>query len=196
LTAIDHACLIVTDNADLIFQKKALDLILPKLAKVIQNLQLFALKYKDMPTLGFTHYQPAQLITVGKRAAQWIQELMMDLEDIETVRDRLQFRGAQGTTGSQATFLELFEGDESKIKDLNAILCKKAGFPSAYPISTQTYTRKVDLRVANAVCALGATAQRICGDIRHLANLKEMEEPFEKSQIVSFFRWESTDARH
>ncbi|KAK4650111.1 adenylosuccinase ade13 [Podospora pseudocomata] len=175
----------VTDNADLIFQKKALDLILPKLAKVIQNLQVFALKYKDLPTLGFTHYQPAQLITVGKRAAQWIQELMMDLEDIETVRDRLQFRGAQGTTGSQATFLELFEGNADKIVQLNEILCKKAGFPSAYPISTQTYTRKVDLRVANAVCALGATAQRICSDIRHLANLKEMEEPFEKSQIGS-----------
>ncbi|KAL2188748.1 Adenylosuccinate lyase [Thermothelomyces heterothallicus CBS 203.75] len=153
----------VTDNADLIFIKRALDLILPKLAKVIQNLQEFALKYKDMPTLGFTHYQPAQLITVGKRAAQWIQELMMDLEDIETVRERLQFRGAQGTTGSQATFLELFNGDASKIVKLN----------------------EVDLRVANAVCALGATAERICSDIRHLANLKEMEEPFEKSQIGS-----------
>jgi len=109
----------------------------------------------------------------------------MDLEDIETVRERLQFRGAQGTTGSQATFLELFNGDADKIKELNKILCKKAGFPSAYAISTQTYTRKVDLRVANAVCALGATAERICGDIRHLANLKEMEEPFEKSQIGS-----------
>jgi adenylosuccinate lyase len=175
----------VTDNADLIFQQRALDLILPKLAKVIQNLQQFALQHKDLPTLGFTHYQAAQLITVGKRAAQWIQELMMDLEDIETVRERLQFRGAQGTTGSQATFLELFNGDAEKIKQLNEILCKKAGFPSAYPISTQTYTRKVDLRVANAVCALGATAQRICSDIRHLANLKEMEEPFEKSQIGS-----------
>ncbi|KXX74320.1 Adenylosuccinate lyase [Madurella mycetomatis] len=176
---------VITDNADLIFQKRALDLILPKLAKVIQNLQEFALKYKDMPTLGFTHYQPAQLITVGKRAAQWIQELMMDLEDIETVRERLQFRGAQGTTGSQATFLELFEGDSDKITKLNEILCKKAGFSSTYAISTQTYTRKVDLRVANAVCALGATAERICSDIRHLANLKEMEEPFEKSQIGS-----------
>jgi adenylosuccinate lyase len=175
----------VTDNADLIFLQRALDLLTPKLAKVIQNLQEFALKYKDMPTLGFTHYQPAQLITVGKRAAQWIQELLMDLEDIETVREKLQFRGAQGTTGSQATFLELFEGDADKIVRLNEILCKKAGFPSTYAISTQTYTRKVDLRVANAVCALGATAERICSDIRHLANLKEMEEPFEKSQIGS-----------
>ncbi|KAK3322365.1 L-Aspartase-like protein [Apodospora peruviana] len=175
----------VTDNADLIFIQRALDLILPKIAKVVQNLQAFALEYKDMPVLGFTHYQPAQLITVGKRAAQWIQELLMDLEDIETVRERLQFRGAQGTTGSQATFLELFEGDADKIVQLNKILCKKAGFPSTYPISTQTYTRKVDLRVANVVCALGATVERICADIRHLANLKEMEEPFEKSQIGS-----------
>ncbi|KAK3340259.1 adenylosuccinate lyase [Neurospora tetraspora] len=175
----------VTDNADLIFIQKALDLILPKLAKVIQNLKEFALKYKDTPTLGFTHYQPAQLITIGKRACQWIQELVMDLEDIETVRERLQFRGAQGTTGSQATFLELFEGNADKIVELNKILCQKAGFPSTYPISTQTYTRKVDLRVANAVCALGATAERIASDIRHLANLKEMEEPFEKSQIGS-----------
>ncbi|KAJ4407258.1 adenylosuccinase ade13 [Neurospora sp. IMI 360204] len=175
----------VTDNADLIFIQKALDLILPKLAKVIQNLKEFALKHKDTPTLGFTHYQPAQLITIGKRACQWIQELVMDLEDIETVRERLQFRGAQGTTGSQATFLELFEGNADKIVELNKILCQKAGFPSTYPISTQTYTRKVDLRVANAVCALGATAERITSDIRHLANLKEMEEPFEKSQIGS-----------
>ncbi|CCC12288.1 unnamed protein product [Sordaria macrospora k-hell] len=159
---------VITDNADLIFIQKALDLILPKLAKVIQNLKEFALKYKDTPTLGFTHYQPAQLITIGKRACQWIQELVMDLEDIET-----------------ATFLELFDGNADKIVELNKVLCKKAGFPSAYPISTQTYTRKVDLRVANAVCALGATAERIAADIRHLANLKEMEEPFEKSQIGS-----------
>src|ERR1051325_5474316 len=110
---------------------------------------------------------------------------MMDLQDIETVRERLQFRGAQGTTGSQATFLELFDGDADKIVKLNAILCKKAGFPATSPIATQTYTRKVDLRIANAVCALGATAQRICGDIRHLANLKMIEEPFSKTQIVS-----------
>ncbi|EAQ90944.1 hypothetical protein CHGG_02879 [Chaetomium globosum CBS 148.51] len=165
-----HSHAAVTDNADLIFLQRALDLILPKLAKVIQNLQEFALQYKDMPTLGFTHYQPAQLITVGKRAAQWIQELLMDLEDIETVREKLQFRGAQGTTGSQATFLELFEGDADKIVRLNEVGAD---------------TVKVDLRVANAVCALGATAERICSDIRHLANLKEMEEPFEKSQIGS-----------
>ncbi|KAI1211357.1 adenylosuccinate lyase [Annulohypoxylon truncatum] len=153
----------VTDNTELILLREAMDLLLPKLAKVIR----------------------AQLITVGKRAAQWIQELVMDLEDIEHVRKELQFRGGQGTTGTQASFLELFGGDESKVDQLNVLLCKKAGFPGCYSISTQTYTRKVDLRVANAIAGLGATAQRITSDIRHLANLKELEEPFEKDQIGS-----------
>ncbi|KAI2472813.1 adenylosuccinate lyase [Annulohypoxylon bovei var. microspora] len=167
----------VTDNTELILIREAMDLLLPKLAKVI--------RWKDEPTLGYTHYQPAQLITVGKRAAQWIQELVMDLEDIEHVRKELQFRGGQGTTGTQASFLELFGGDEAKVDQLNVLLCKKAGFPGCYSISTQTYTRKVDLRVANAIAGLGATAQRITSDIRHLANLKEIEEPFEKDQIGS-----------
>ncbi|KAI0887935.1 adenylosuccinate lyase [Annulohypoxylon maeteangense] len=175
----------VTDNTELILIRDAMDLLLPKLAKVISNLSNFAQQWKDEPTLGYTHYQPAQLITVGKRAAQWIQELVMDLEDIEHVRKELQFRGGQGTTGTQASFLELFGGDESKVDQLNVLLCKKAGFPSCYSISTQTYTRKVDLRVANAIAGLGATAQRITSDIRHLANLKELEEPFEKDQIGS-----------
>ncbi|KAI1442218.1 adenylosuccinate lyase [Annulohypoxylon stygium] len=175
----------VTDNTELILIREAMDLLLPKLAKVINNLSNFAKQWKDEPTLGYTHYQPAQLITVGKRAAQWIQELVMDLEDIEHVRKELQFRGGQGTTGTQASFLELFGGDESKVDQLNVLLCKKAGFPGCYSISTQTYTRKVDLRVANAIAGLGATAQRITSDIRHLANLKELEEPFEKDQIGS-----------
>ncbi|XDG05812.1 hypothetical protein ABKA04_005427 [Annulohypoxylon sp. FPYF3050] len=188
----------VTDNTELILIREAMDLLLPKLAKVIKyvtrrmilaaypiNLSNFAKQWKDEPTLGYTHYQPAQLITVGKRAAQWIQELVMDLEDIEHVRKELQFRGGQGTTGTQASFLELFGGDESKVDQLNVLLCKKAGFPGCYSISTQTYTRKVDLRVANAIAGLGATAQRITSDIRHLANLKELEEPFEKDQIGS-----------
>ncbi|KAI1100603.1 adenylosuccinate lyase [Jackrogersella minutella] len=175
----------VTDNTELILIRDAMDLILPKLAKVISNLSSFAQQWRDEPTLGYTHYQPAQLITVGKRAAQWIQELVMDLEDIEHVRKELQFRGGQGTTGTQASFLELFHGDESKVDQMNVLLCEKAKFPGCYPISTQTYTRKVDLRVANAVAGLGATAQRITSDIRHLANLKELEEPFEKDQIGS-----------
>lgn len=138
-----------------------------------------------MPTLGYTHYQPAQLITVGRRAAQWVQDLLMDLEDIERARNDLRFRGAQGTTGTQASFMELFNNNRAKIDKLNEIICTKAGFPSCYPISTQTYSRKVDLRVANALSALGTTVQRITGDIRHLAAQKEMEEPFEKDQIGS-----------
>ncbi|KAK2744369.1 adenylosuccinase ade13 [Myotisia sp. PD_48] len=175
----------VTDNADLIFIRDALDLILPKLAKVIHNLSQFALKYKDLPTLGFTHYQAAQAITVGRRAAQWLQDLVMDLEDIEYARAGLKFRGAQGTTGTQASFMEIFHNNTSKIDQLNEMLCEKAGFPSCYDISTQTYTRKVDLRVANALSALGATAVRIATDIRHLAHDKVMEEPFERDQIGS-----------
>lgn len=175
----------VTDNADLIFLRDAIDIFLPKLATIIHKLSQFALEYKDLPALGYTHYQPAQLITVGRRAAQWAQDLAMDLEDIEKVRADLRFRGAQGTTGTQASFMEIFNGDGAKIDELNEKLCKKAGFPSCYAISTQTYTRKVDLRVANAMAAFGATVQRITGDIRHLAAQKEMEEPFEKDQIGS-----------
>ncbi|KAM5448374.1 adenylosuccinase ade13 [Microsporum audouinii] len=175
----------VTDNADLIFIRDALDLILPKLAKVIHNLAQFSLKYKDLPALGFTHYQAAQAITLGRRGAQWLQDLVMDLEDIEYVRASLKFRGAQGTTGTQASFMEIFQNDASKIDRLNEILCEKAGFSSCYDISTQTYTRKVDLRIANALAALGATAVRIATDLRHLAHDKVMEEPFEKDQIGS-----------
>ncbi|QSS54824.1 adenylosuccinate lyase [Histoplasma capsulatum var. duboisii H88] len=174
-----------TDNSDLISIRDALDLVRPKLATVIHKLSQFAVEYKDMPTLGYTHYQPAQLITVGRRAAQWVQDLLMDLEDIERARNDLRFRGAQGTTGTQASFMELFNKDRAKVDKLNEIICTKAGFPSCYPISTQTYSRKVDLRVANAISALGTTVQRITGDIRHLAAQKEMEEPFEKDQIGS-----------
>ncbi|CAA9956607.1 hypothetical protein CFE70_000204 [Pyrenophora teres f. teres 0-1] len=175
----------VTDNAELLLMRDGLDLLLPKLAKVISNLSAFALQWKSEPTLAYTHLQPAQLITVGKRAAQWAQDLLFDLEAIESVREGLQFRGAQGTTGTQASFLEIFNGDSKKCDQLNELLCKKAGFPSCYAISTQTYTRKVDLIIANAICGLGASAQKITGDIRHLAAWKELEEPFEKDQIGS-----------
>lgn len=175
----------VTDNTELIFIKQGLDLLLPKLAKVITNLRAFALKHKDLPTLGFTHFQPAQPITVGKRACQWIQDLLLDLRNLTRARDDLEFRGAMGTTGTQASFLEIFHGDGDKIDRLNELLCEKAGFPSTYAVSTQTYTRKVDLNVSQALAGLGATAQRIATDIRHLANLKEIEEPFEKDQIGS-----------
>ncbi|KAK8034538.1 hypothetical protein PG993_009533 [Apiospora rasikravindrae] len=175
----------VTDNAELILMKKALELIIPKLAKVIYNLRSFALEWKDEPTLGYTHYQPAQMITVGKRACQWIQMLVMDLENIERVYQDLKFRGAQGTTGTQASFMEIFHNDADKVDRLNEILCQKAGFPSCYDISYQTYPRKVDLNIANAVAGLGATCMQITGDIRHLANMKELEEPFSKDQIGS-----------
>jgi adenylosuccinate lyase len=175
----------VTDNADLIFMRDALDLILPKLAKVVHNLSQFALRYKDLPTLGFTHYQAAQPITVGRRAVQWIQDLVMDLEDIEYVRASLKFRGAQGTTGTQASFMEVFHGDTSKIDRLNEILVRKASFTACYDISTQTYSRKVDLRIANALSSFGATAIRIATDIRHLAHDKVLDEPHEATQTGS-----------
>ncbi|KAL8869409.1 MAG: hypothetical protein Q9174_004292, partial [Haloplaca sp. 1 TL-2023] len=175
----------VTDNTELILMRDAMDILLPKLAKVISNLANFALEWKGEPTLAYTHLQPAQPMTIGKRAAQWAQDLMLDIESIETVRHNLKFRGAQGTTGTQASFLEIFGGDGSKCDKLNELLCNKTGFSSCYDVSTQTYTRKVDLMVANAVAGLGPSAQKICGDIRHLAASKEMEEPFEKDQIGS-----------
>ena len=175
----------MTDNTELILMRDAMDLLLPKLAKVISNLAKFALEWKGEPTLAYTHLQPAQPMTIGKRAAQWAQDLMLDLESIETVRHNLKFRGAQGTTGTQASFLEIFGGDGSKCDKLNELLCNKTGFSSCYDVSTQTYTRKVDLMVANAVAGLGPSAQKICGDIRHLAASKEIEEPFEKDQIGS-----------
>ncbi|KAF3924407.1 hypothetical protein AA313_de0206008 [Arthrobotrys entomopaga] len=175
----------VTDNAELMLMRDALNILLPKLAKVIRNLAKFALEWKSLPTLAHTHLQPAQLITVGKRAAQWAQDLMFDLETIEGVRDGLKFRGAQGTTGTQASFLEIFNNDTSKCDQLNELLCKKAGFSSCYDVSTQTYTRKVDLIVSNALAGLGASTHKLCGDIRHLMAWKEVEEPFEKDQIGS-----------
>lgn len=165
--------------------RDALDLLCKKLAKVIANLSAFALKWKTEPTLAYTHLQAAQLITVGKRAAQWAQDLMLDLHQIETVKEELLFRGAQGTTGTQASFLEVFQGDEAKCDQLNVLLCEKFGFKGCYDVSTQTYTRKVDLIVGNAVAGLGSSAQKITGDIRHLAHWKEIEEPFESSQIGS-----------
>ncbi|ATY58718.1 adenylosuccinate lyase [Cordyceps militaris] len=170
----------VTDNAELILMRDAMDLLLPRLAKVISNLCKLAREWKATPTLAYTHLQP-----VGKRAAQWAQDLVFDLESIEHARNGLLLRGAQGTTGTQASFLEIFGGDGSKCDELNALLCKKIDFPGCYDVSTQTYTRKVDLLVANAICGLGATAQKIAGDVRHLASWQEAEEPFETKQVGS-----------
>ncbi|TDZ19606.1 Adenylosuccinate lyase [Colletotrichum orbiculare MAFF 240422] len=175
----------VTDNTELILMRDAMDLLLPKLAKVISNLCKLAMAWKATPALAYTHLQPAQLITVGKRAAQWTQDLVFDLEEIERVRDSLRLRGAQGTTGTQASFFEAFFGDGSKCDKLNELLCEKTNFPACYDVSSQTYTRKVDLLVANAICGLGATAAKIAGDIRHLASWQEAEEPFEAEQIGS-----------
>lgn len=175
----------VTDNTELILMRDAMDFLLPKLAKVINNLKSFALETKGIPTLAYTHHQPAQLISAGRRICQWIQDLLRDLENIEIQRNSLRFRGAMGTTGTQASFLEIFHGDTKKIDKLNELLCEKAGFPRTFDISVQTYSRKVDLDIANAVCGIASTAMHITNDIRHLAHLKELEEPFEKDQIGS-----------
>lgn len=174
-----------TDNADLIFLRDGLDILLTKLAVVIQKLSEFARKNKDLPCLGYTHGQPAQLTTVGKRACLWIQDLLMDLRNLERARDDLRFRGVKGTTGTQASFLALFMGDHDKVERLDELVTEKAGFASAFTISSQTYSRKIDVDVCNALGSFGATCERIGTDIRLLANFKELEEPFEKDQIGS-----------
>ncbi|KAL4985396.1 Cullin repeat-like-containing domain protein [Aspergillus falconensis] len=174
-----------TDNADLIFLRDGLNILIPKLAVVIDKLSAFAKQYKDLPCLGFTHGQPAQLVTVGKRACLWIQDLLMDLRNLERARDDLRFRGVKGTTGTQASFLQIFNGDHAKVEQLDELVTKKAGFDSAFIISSQTYSRKIDVDVANALGSFGSTCERIGIDIRHLAMLKEVEEPFEKDQIGS-----------
>ncbi|KAF2666907.1 Adenylosuccinate lyase [Microthyrium microscopicum] len=175
----------VTDNTELILMRDALDIVIPKIAKVLHNLQTFALQWKAEPTLSFTHLQPAQVSTVGKRAAGWAQDLMMDLDEYQRVRNELLFRGAQGTTGTQASFLEIFDGDHGKCDQLNELLCQKAGFKECYDISTQTYTRKVDCLVANAATGLATTVTKIASDLRHLAFLNEVGEPREADQIGS-----------
>lgn len=174
-----------TDNADLILLRDGLDILIPKLAVVIDKLSQFAQQYKDLPCLGFTHGQPAQLVTVGKRACLWIQDLLMDLRNLERARDDLRFRGVKGTTGTQASFLQIFEGDHAKVEKLDELVTEKAGFSSAFIISSQTYSRKIDVDVGNALGSFGSTCERIGIDIRHLAMLKEVEEPFEKDQIGS-----------
>uniref|UniRef100_A0A2D4GPH8 Adenylosuccinate lyase n=1 Tax=Micrurus corallinus TaxID=54390 RepID=A0A2D4GPH8_MICCO len=175
----------VGDNTDLIVLQDGFNLLLPKLATIISRLADFAKKYANLPTLGFTHYQPAQLTTVGKRCCLWIQDLCTDLHNLERARDELRFRGVKGTTGTQASFLQLFEGDHSKVEELDRLVTAMAGFKRAYIITGQTYSRKVDIEVLSVLASLGATIHKICTDIRLLANLKEIEEPFEKEQIGS-----------
>lgn len=174
-----------TDNADLIFLKRGFELLLPKLANIIHKLSQFAKEYKDMATLGYTHYQAAQLTTVGKRACLWIQDLLFDLRNLTRAHADLGFRGVKGTTGTQASFLAIFNGDHDKVEQLDQLVTELAGFSYSYPITSQTYSRKVDADVVTALSSFGATCERIGGDIRHLASTKEMEEPFEKDQIGS-----------
>jgi adenylosuccinate lyase len=175
----------VGDNTDIIIMRDALVLVRSKVVNVIARLAAFAEKYKDVPTLAFTHFQPAQPTTVGKRATLWINEFMMDLEDINYVLSSLKLLGSKGTTGTQASFLELFDGDEEKVDRIDPMIAKKMGFDACYPVSGQTYSRKVDARVMNVVSQVACSAHKMSNDIRLLQHLKEVEEPFEKNQIGS-----------
>ena len=175
----------VGDNTDIIVMHEALQLVRTKLVNVIAELADFADKYKDQPTLAFTHFQPAQPTTVGKRATLWIQEFSMDLEDLDYVLSTLKLLGSKGTTGTQASFLELFDGDQETIDKIDPMIAEKMEFKQCYPVSGQTYSRKVDTRVLNVLAGIAASAHKFSNDIRLLQHLKEVEEPFEKSQIGS-----------
>jgi adenylosuccinate lyase len=175
----------VGDNTDIIIMSEALKLVRKKLINVIAKLSDFANKYKDQPTLAFTHFQPAQPTTVGKRATLWLQEFSMDLEDLEYVLKSLKLLGSKGTTGTQASFLELFNHDQETIDKIDPMIAKKMGFEACYPVSGQTYSRKVDTRVVNILAGIAASAHKMSNDIRLLQHLKEVEEPFEKTQIGS-----------
>lgn len=175
----------VGDNTDIIVMTQALKLIRKKLVNVIAKLAEFADRYKALPTLAFTHFQPAQPTTVGKRATLWMQEFCLDLEDLEHVLGGMKLLGSKGTTGTQASFLELFGGDQETIDRIDPMIARKMGFDQCYPVSGQTYSRKVDTRVANVLAGIAASAHKMSNDIRLLQHLKEVEEPFEKSQIGS-----------
>ena len=175
----------VGDNTDIILMSEALEIVRKKLINVIAELAKFADAHKNLPTLAFTHFQPAQPPTVGKRATLWMQEFMMDLEDLEYVKGSLKLLGSKGTTGTQASFLELFDGDQETIDKIDPMIAKKMGFETCYPVSGQTYSRKVDTRVVNVLAGIAASAHKMSNDIRLLQHLKEIEEPFEKTQIGS-----------
>ena len=175
----------VGDNTDIIIMSEALKLVRKKLVNVIAELAKFADKYKNQPTLAFTHFQPAQPTTVGKRATLWCQEFIMDLEDLDYVLGSLKLLGSKGTTGTQASFQELFDGDQETIDKIDPMIAQKMGFKECYAVSGQTYSRKVDTRVANILAGIAASAHKMSNDIRLLQHLKEVEEPFEKSQIGS-----------
>ena len=175
----------VGDNTDIIVMSEALEIVRKKLINVIAELAKFANNYKNQPTLAFTHFQPAQPTTVGKRATLWMREFLMDLQDLEYVKSTLKLLGSKGTTGTQASFLELFDGDQEKIDQIDPMIAKKLGFEACYPVSGQTYSRKVDTRVLNVLAGIAASAHKFSNDIRLLQHLKEVEEPFEKTQIGS-----------
>jgi adenylosuccinate lyase len=175
----------VGDNADLIIMREGLQIVAGKLAALINLLGKFADKYRSLPTLGFTHYQPAQLTTVGKRATLWCYEFVMDLEEIEHRLETLPFRGVKGTTGTQASFLELFDGNHGKVRQLDKAVAAAFGFKKICAVTGQTYQRKIDALIINALASIAQSAHKMCNDIRLLANLKEIEEPFEQSQIGS-----------
>ena len=175
----------VGDNTDIIVMTEALKLVKKKLVNVIAELAKFAEEYKALPTLAFTHFQPAQPTTVGKRATLWMQEFLLDLEDVNYVLGGMKLLGSKGTTGTQASFLELFDGDQETIDKIDPMIAEKMGFKACYPVSGQTYSRKVDTRVLNVIAGIAASAHKFSNDIRLLQHLKEVEEPFEKSQIGS-----------
>ncbi len=175
----------VGDNTDMIIMRDGLRLVRKKLINVINELSKFAVKYKDLPTLAFTHFQPAQPTTVGKRATLWLNELVLDLEDLDYVLGSLKLLGSKGTTGTQASFLELFDGDHAKCRQLDQMIAEKMGFQSCYVVSGQTYSRKVDYRVLSVLAGIAQSAHKFTNDIRMLQHMKEVEEPFEKHQIGS-----------
>ncbi|OUP46478.1 adenylosuccinate lyase [Pseudoflavonifractor sp. An187] len=175
----------VGDNTDVIIMREGLELVRDKLVRVLSNLSQFALKYKALPTLGFTHFQAAQLVTVGKRATLWMNELLMDLEEIEYRIANLKLLGCKGTTGTQASFLELFEGDHEKCKELDRRIAKEMGFEASVPVSGQTYSRKVDSAIVSTLSGIAQSASKFATDVRLLCHLKEVEEPFESKQIGS-----------
>mmetsp|Transcript_8690 Transcript_8690/g.12963 ORF Transcript_8690/g.12963 Transcript_8690/m.12963 type:complete len:479 (-) Transcript_8690:7-1443(-) len=175
----------ITDNTELTQIKSALNMIELRLVRVISELKKMVLKYKDMPTLGFTHYQPAQLTTVGKRATLWLQDFLMDLHALTALNDNLPFRGVKGTTGTQASYLALFNGDHKKVKTLDKRVAELMGFSKTIPVSGQTYTRKIDFQVTSVLSGIAQSANKMANDIRLLMNLRELEEPFGKSQVGS-----------
>ncbi len=175
----------VGDNTDILIMKEGLELLRGKLIKTMENLSEFALKYKDLPTLGFTHFQPAQLVTVGKRASLWLQDLLLDFDEMEFTLGNLKARGAKGTTGTQASYLELFDGNHEKTRKLDSIIANKLGLRNSYDVTGQTYPRKTDSRILNLLSQIAQSSHKFATDLRLLQNLKEIEEPFGKKQIGS-----------